>query len=454
MVENQKLITDLKSKFDDSKDFIIHQFEYYDQDIFLLYIETLCNDDKIKKDIIEPLLMCEKETKFTLHLLSLPSCKKVNEVDDLETLLFKGRILIFISNSIYSYDVANETNEESLETVLEMSVQGPQKGLSENLNKNITFIRNRYPSPNLTVENQTVGTISKTPIAILYDQTLFNEDILKDLKKRISQIDMDVIQAAGQLQNALTRKKHHLFPLMLTTERPDRIALNLSQGKIVVLLKGTPFGLIVPVTFFDFISAMDDLSHAYWVKMLMVWLRYIGLAMTLILPSLYVAITSYNPEIVRSQLALTIAGSREAVPYPSFFEVIFMLLAVEMLVESSIRLPKAIGPTATTVGGLILGEAAQQAQLVSSIMIIIVAFVAIANFTIPINAMSFAIRCARYPLILLATFFGVLGVVAGMILLLCYLCDLRSMNQPYLKLSWGASKKIEEISENQKEGSS
>lgn len=146
------------------------------------------------------------------------------------------------------------------------------------------------------------------------------------------------------------------------------------------------------------------------------------------------------------------AGSRAGVPYPSFYEVIFMMLAVEMLIEASIRLPKAIGPTATTVGGLILGQAAQQAELVSSIMIIVTAFVAIANFTIPINAMSFAIRCVRYPLLLLASFFGIVGLVAGIIVTLCVLVDMRSFGTPFLAIKWGTSKKIEAISENSKEG--
>ncbi|MFH0068421.1 spore germination protein [Peribacillus sp. NPDC056705] len=450
MVKQKEVISTLKEKFNDNRDLIVHQFEYYKKEIYLVYLESLSDEQKIRKDVIEPLLLCEKESRYLLHLLSLPTCKKVSTGDRLSSLLIDGYLLIFLGDAVYSYHIMKATNDQPQDATVEMSVLGPQKALSEDLSTNVNLIRTRYPALSLMVEQQSVGTVSKTPIAIMYDRDLVDHDVLGDLKKKIPELKMDMIQAIGELQNALTKNRHNLFPTMMDTQRPDRIALNLAQGKIAILLHGTPFGLIVPVVFFDFISAMDDTSHTFWVSRLMILIRYMGLIITLILPALYVALTSYNPEILRSQLAATIAGSRAGVPYPSFFEVIFMLLAVEMLIESSLRLPKTIGPTATTVGGLILGQAAQQAQLVSSIMIIITAFVAIANFTIPVNSMSFAVRVARYPLILLASFFGIMGLLAGIIIIVCYLTDTRSFGTPFLRMYWGSSKRIEKISDETK----
>ncbi|MFC0273977.1 spore germination protein [Metabacillus herbersteinensis] len=159
--------------------------------------------------------------------------------------------------------------------------------------------------------------------------------------------------------------------------------------------------------------------------------------LTITLPALYIAIVSYNPVIFRIQLTTSIAGSRAAVPYPSFIEVFIMLFLIEALVEASIRLPKSIGPTATTVGGLILGQAAQQAGLIGSIMIIITSTVAISNFVIPINAMSFAIRVVKYPLIILAIFFGITGVISGVYCFLLYLANMRSFGEPYLRIFIG-----------------
>ncbi|WP_158555880.1 spore germination protein [Peribacillus glennii] len=451
MEELQKEINCVKEKYDNNPDFKVHRFEYFEKKIALIYMKSLCNEAQIKKDIIEPLLLCEKQGKYLLHLLSMPSCQHINASDDVEKLLLQGNALIALSGEIYSVDVRKPTNDQPLDATVEQTVQGAQKGLSEDLTMNMTLVRNRYPSKQLKIEQQTVGTLSKTRIAILYDVDYVQEDVLDEVKKKISGLKADIIQAAGQLHNYMTKEKYRIFPTMMITERPDRLALNLSQGKVVILMNGTPFGLVAPAVFFDFLSSMDDKTLPYWVTRLLILLRYVGLLITIILPSLYIAITSYNPEIVRSQLALTIAGSRAGVPYPSFFEVLFMMFAVELLVESSLRLPKTIGPTATTVGGLILGQAAQQAQLVSSIMIIITAFVAISNFTIPINAMSFAVRCARYPLIVFASFFGIVGVVAGLILLLCHLSDLRSFGKPYLKMYWGTTDKMSKVRESRKE---
>ncbi|PLT34067.1 spore germination protein [Bacillus sp. V5-8f] len=454
MKDLKQEINCIKNKYDNNPDFMIHRFEYFNQKIAVVFMKSLCDEALIKKGVIEPLLLCERESKYILHLLSLPSCEQLNAPKDVEKLLLEGNALVCLSGNIYSVDVRKPANDEPLDSSVEQSVQGPQKGLSEDLTMNMTLIRNRYPSKQLKIEQQTVGTLSKTRIAILYDVDYVQEDVLDEIKNKLSGIKTDIIQAAGQLHNYMTKEKFRVFPTMMITERPDRLALNLSEGKVIILMNGTPFGLVAPSVFYDFISAMDDKYHTYWVARLMMILRYMGLFITTTLPALYIAITSYNPEIVRSQLALTIAGSRAGVPYPSFFEVFFMMLAVEMLVESSLRLPKTIGPTATTVGGLILGQAAQQAQLVSSMMIIITAFVAISNFTIPINAMSFAVRCTRYPLIIFASFYGIVGVVAGLILLLCYLSDLRSFGKPYLKVYWGNTEKFKKVRESRKEGQS
>ncbi|WP_051590936.1 spore germination protein [Bacillus sp. UNC438CL73TsuS30] len=451
-IDMLNMINTLKQDLQETNDLIVHSFEYFNQQITLVYLQNLCDVDKIKSDIIQPLMLCERESKYLLHLLSLTTSTEIQQYENLQGLILEGNILIFISNSIYSYKVVRIVNDQPEDATVEMSVQGPQKSFTQDLNVNIALIRSRYPSNKIKVEYQVVGTLSKTKIALLYDVAYVDFKVLTELKKRLSKIDMDVVQAAGQIDNALKKGKISVFPTTMITERPDRAVLNLSQGKIIIIVNGTPFTLSLPVIFFDFMSSMDDLYHSYWVKKLMLIIRYAALFITLILPALYIAITSFNPEILRSQLTLTIAGSRAGVPYPSFYEVIFMMLAVEMLIEASIRLPKAIGPTATTVGGLILGQAAQQAELVSSIMIIVTAFVAIANFTIPINAMSFAIRCIRYPLIILASFFGLVGLVAGIIVTLCILVDLRSFGTPFLSIYWGSTKKIESISENPKEG--
>ncbi|CAM5215547.1 Spore germination protein OS=Ureibacillus acetophenoni OX=614649 GN=SAMN05877842_1193 PE=3 SV=1 [Ureibacillus acetophenoni] len=192
--------------------------------------------------------------------------------------------------------------------------------------------------------------------------------------------------------------------------------------------------MIAPVVFFDFLVSMEDNYHSFWVSNFLRSLRYIGLIICILLPGLYVAVATYSPEILRVELALTIAGSRVGVPYPPFIEVIFMLFFMELLVEASIRLPKAMSATATTVGGLILGTAATEASLTSNIMIIIISAVAISTFVIPINEMSFAIRAVRFLIIIFSTIFGLAGLTLATIGFLMYLVNLSSFGEPYLRL--------------------
>jgi hypothetical protein len=248
----------------------------------------------------------------------------------------------------------------------ETTVQGPQLGLSQDLDTSLNLLRHRYPKTTLKVETIVIGSSTKTQVAILYDDDLVEQDVLKEVKKDLQEINIDVLQSTGQLHNLLTKRKRTLFPNMLISERPDRVILNIAQGKVVLLMNGTPFALVAPAVFYDFFTAMDDLYQSYWISKFLLTLRYIGLMISVTVPAFYVAITSFNPELLRVQLAVSIAGSRAAVPYPSYLEVFFMLGIMEILTEASIRLPKYIGSTATTVGGLILGQAAQQAGLVST----------------------------------------------------------------------------------------
>jgi spore germination protein len=263
---------------------------------------------------------------------------------------------------------------------------------------------------------------------------LVDHQVLEHLKQKLDEIKVDNLQSVSELHLLLTKQKFTLFPIFINTERPDRAILNLSQGKVIVLIEGAPFVLILPVVFFDFYSAMDDNYQLSIVGYFLRILRYLALFLSLILPAAYVALTAYNPEIFRIQLTLSIAGSRASVPYPAYVEVLLMLILMELLLEASIRLPKSVGSTATTVGGLILGQAATSAGLISNIMIIIVSTVAISNFVVPINSMSFAMRVMKYPLVLLASMLGITGVALGLIGMVAYMANLRSFGVPYLRI--------------------
>lgn len=426
------MINRILTLFADSKDLITKRMKNDDTYMEIAYIDSLCDESKISEGIFVPFSRNKKPFHDIVQFSS--EFKPVHEMTEWSSSLLRGYVLIYIHSKYYSYDASRIIRVESQNTQVESSIQGPQIALTEDLKDGLNLIRNRYPEPSLSVEERTIGTVTKTRIALLFDSRRVNSKVLANVRSKLLEVNMETLHSAGELVKYLSGNRKHLFPTMLITERPDRISNNLAKGKIVLLIHGSMFGIILPVTFFDFMSSMDDRYESYWMSHALMIMRYISVFLTITLPALYIAIVSYNPELFRVQLAFSIAGSRSAVPYPSFVEVLVMLFMIEMLVEASVRLPRYIGSTGTTVGGLILGQAAQQAGLVSSIMIIVTSVVAITNFVIPNNAMSIAIRFMKYPLIVLAIFYGITGVVIGMFSYCVYLGSLRSFGVPYFRL--------------------
>ncbi|MFC0213993.1 spore germination protein [Paenibacillus chartarius] len=407
--------------------------------VHIIYIQSVVDSALVHERIAEPFLKADSFEAF-VRGLAADGAEKISDIGSLPQLVTEGNAVIVSYNEVYTLQVVKPINDVPQGTQTENTILGPQRSLTEDLQTNLGIIRKRYAKPRLNVEQHIVGDNSKTKLLLVFDEDRAKPTVIEELRGRLKSVRVDVLQEAGQLQKLLNGQRFSLFPVMMITERPDRVVMNLAQGKIVILMQGTPFALILPAVFYDFMAAMDDLYHSFWLTRMLLLLRYTALFATMMLPALYVAIVSYNPEIFRVQLTLSIAGSRAAVPYPSYVEVLIMLFMIESLIEASLRLPKFIGSTATTVGGLILGQAAQQAGLVSSIMIIITSAVAIANFVIPINAMSFAMRFVKYVLIVFAAMFGVIGIMVGVFLVITLLVRLRSYGEPYLRLYIGERK--------------
>jgi spore germination protein KA len=406
--------------------------------MILIYITSICDSVIIQQSIIDPYMSIDDEEKYKLILdANIQAKPPTREVNKLIELMLQGHIIILLSETINVIQLIQAFNNTPVKTKIEATIYGPSNGLSESLETNISITRQLYPSALLQIDRRSLGAKSQTSLAILYDKSIVNEEVLEQFIQKLDQVKVDMVQGLGHLQRIISKKRTSLFPTIMITERPDRIALNISQGKIVILMQGTGFALIAPAVFYDFFSAMDDVNDSYWVSMGLVILRYVSLMITITLPAIYIMVVSFNPEILRVQFTFSIAGSRMSLPYPSYIEVLIMLFLIEALTEASIRLPPFIGATATTVGGLILGQAAQQAGLVSSIMIIVTSSVAIANYVIPITTMTFSVRLFKYPLIIFTSFFGLVGLASGLFALVVYLASLRSFGQPYLRIFMG-----------------
>lgn len=400
----------------------------------ICYFPSLCDAAIIKDGLIIPFSYRFNPEEFDRLIHTNPKFSPADKPEEWTKQLLKGAMLFQVEDQVFKFDAQRKLFDKPDEVQIESSLQGPQSALTEDLDMNISLVRLRYNEPSLNVEQHIIGEASKTRVTVIYDRKLVNRDVLKLVNDKIASAQMKLLSATGQLLKVLSGRRHKMFPVILQTERPDRIAVMLKRGKIAILLDGSRFGLVLPVRLFDFMHALDDDYESHWMSRFLLVLRYLAMVLTISLPADYISIVSYNPEVLRVQLTLSIAGSRVVVPYPSFIEVILMLFMIEALIEASLRLPRSIGSTATTVGGLILGQSVQQAGLVSSIMIIVTSVVAISNFVIPNNGFGYSIRFVKYIFVIVSIFYGMMGVVVLFFCLLVYWCNMRSFGQPYLAL--------------------
>lgn len=424
----------LAEKLEPSFDIINQKLQSDNITVHLLYLKTVVDNDQIQNYIIKPFFEMGSIQLFDSYIASLPQNNKIETNEKVLSQLSRGSVLVQIQEQNYLLDLKKITTNLVLETNIEPTIQGPELGLSEDIQTNLNIIRHRYHNISLKIETHQIGTSINQTLAILYDQENVNDSVLKNLQEKVKNLKHSVILSSSELQRLLNDKKWTFMPIMMITERTDRVIQNIAGGKVVLILDGTPNAIIAPSVFFDFMTSMDDKYLPFGVSKFLKVLRYFGLFICLLLPGVYVAVTSYNPEVLRSELAFSVAGSRVGVPFPSFIEVLFLLVFMELLTEASIRLPRAVSGTATTVGGLILGTAATEAALTSNIMVIIVSAVAIATFAIPINEMSFAIRLIRYVLLFFGTIAGITGLILSFLAFVLYLTNLESFGEPYLKL--------------------
>lgn len=396
----------------------------------LYYIKTLVEKDFITRDIMQ--VYFNKSIDFDSYFKAFifPIGKNEN-MHSIGTGFIKGDIVVIYKNQFFRITDAQKIESRDVPDIeKEASFEGGAESFNEVVATNLNLVSQYYRNPSLEAKNFTIGKKGHNNVVVVFDSAYVDRELLNKVIKRLVEVDVDMVQSLNGLQQLLWEHQL-LIPRMLVTQRPDRVTDYIAKGKIVIFLDGTPTALILPVRFHDFMKTVDDEYLLPVPAVFLIILRYCALLLCIIMPSAYVAIISYNPEVVKVQLALSIASSRIGVPYPSFIEVSIMLLLMEFLVEASLRLPKTIGQTATTVGGLILGQAALQAHLVSNIMIIIVATVAISNFMIPIISMNLAVRVMKYFMLVLVSFTGVYGIYLGIYCLIYYLSSLHTFNIPY-----------------------
>ncbi|MGG6312708.1 spore germination protein [Paenibacillus macerans] len=317
--------------------------------------------------------------------------------------------------------------EPSSQTV----IRGPKEGFTEELSTNMALLRRKLRTPDLRFENRIIGSYTQTRVVVAYIQGIVHPPVLEEVLKRLDAIDTDSILESGYIEEFIQDRSFTPFPTILNTERPDAAAGSLLEGQVTILVDGSPFVLICPVTFFKFFLSSEDYYQRYDISSFLRNIRLFAFLVAMLLPSFYIAVTTFHPEMLPTTMLISLAAQREGTPLPALLEAMLMEITFEVIREAGVRMPRVVGPAISIVGALVLGQAAVQAGLVSAAMVIIVSFTAIANFVIPTFGMSAAVRLIRFGLMLLAGSFGLYGILAGVIPLMVHLVSLNSFGVPY-----------------------
>lgn len=411
----------------------------------LLYLENMVDKQVINNSILQPLMLLS-------HLnpnqgASLVTCQRIlqsylpsNHVRKLTTYaeviteVTGGATVILFDGC--SCGLAAETrgfafrNIEAAKT--EQVVQGPQEGFNESIRDNTSLIRKHLRTEQLIAEYEKVGVRNKTSVAIMYLEDLANSNLVKEVKRRVSSIDADYLPESGTLEEFIEDHTFSLIPQVIKTERPDRVASKLIEGKVAIVVDNNPFVMLVPATFWDLLHSPEDhyvrFPYGFWLR----FIRLAAVFLSVLLPALYVAVATFHQEMIPTDLLLSIAAAKERVPFPTIVEVLLMELSFELIREAGVRVPGIIGPTVGIVGTLILGQAAVAASLVSPILIIVVAVTGLSSYAIPSYSAGFGFRFMRFIFIFLAATLGFFGISTGLFIVFCLLLSMNSFGVPFL----------------------
>jgi spore germination protein KA len=432
----------LMNTFSECSDFIIRDIELttgtnVKTNASVAFIEGLVNADLLNRDIITPLI----SNNFNNEKLSIVNIKKhlycgqiIEEFDFNNTIqsILIGSTAIFIDgeSSAAIVNVSESPGRQIGEPETEITIRGPREGFVEKGETNVSLIRRKLCNPNFKVEAMKIGKQTNTQIYICYIKGIANNEIIETVKQRLKKIDTDAILESGYIEHFIEDEPLSIFPTVGNSEKPDKVAGKLLEGRVAIVCDGTPLVLTVPYLIIEAIQASEDYYEKFHYSSLIRILRIIALFIATWLPAVYVSLISFNQSIIPFKLLLSMSASREGIPFSPFIEAALMLLTFELLREAGIRMPRALGQTIGIIGAIVLGEAAVKAGFASAPMIIVVSLTAVSSFIAPPLMRVCAI--ARILMLLAANFLGLLGIVVVFVAIFIHLCKIRSFGVPYL----------------------
>lgn len=410
-------------------------FEYNGRQGCVVYLEPMIDQSLLEQSFFVPLSEERYDERYDLeNFIVATSWKKGNDLTNESTLLTNGfaAILLETDPNVIYIDVGLYFNRSIDEPSNEKIVRGSHEGLIENLSINLNILRRRAQTHELTIKKTQVGSKLKRDTAIIYMNDIADPEIISTIEERVNDISSDLVVSPGFIAEYIQDHSYSPFPQVLYSERPDRVISHLLEGRIVLLVDGSPTALIAPISINAFFQSPDDYNIHFILGSFYRFIRMISVFIAVTLPALYISVVAFNYEVLPNPIILPVKNSLANIPYPPLIEALIMELTVEFIREAGVRLPSPIGQTIGIVGGLVIGEAVVNAGLVSNMMIIVVALTAIASFVIPSPEMNAVVRVFRFPFMFLAAIFGILGVSLAAMLLLMHLCKLTSFGRPYL----------------------
>ncbi len=447
-------ITNLSDSFDDNlrvlkqilkndETTIIREFSTQNQEDIkacVIFNQSLANIESINENVILPLLKSNLGKDNGKKIIDLISSKilnygiieKTSDVDKLIGAVLYGDTILIVENSKTALIINTKgwKMRSITESVNEQTVRGPREAFTESIMINVSLIRRKVTNPDMTFKFRQMGKRTHTKICICYFESLVNPKIVNELNKRLDDINIDAILETGYIEEFIRDEPLSPFATIGNTERPDKVVANLLEGRIALLVDGTPVVIMLPFLFMEYFQVPEDYYSNFIYATMNRLLRYTAFFISTSLPAIYVALTTFHQEMIPTPLILSISASRDGRPFPTIVEALIMLLAFEILREGGVRLPTSIGTTISFVGAVVLGEAAVTAKLVSAPIVIIIALTGITNFLIP--KMLAALNIVRLVFLFLSAFLGLYGYVFGVIGLFIHLYSMKSFGIPYM----------------------
>ncbi len=429
-----KIVERLKKEFSKTPDLIIKEIKLnMFNTLFIIYLETVSSSNKVNDYILKNVI--DNKDKINKNnfqnYLAGPNTKRIDKYDKIEYFLTNGFTIVILKDNIYGVETRADINRAVANADIETSINGPKDSFTENYQINIGLIKRRLKSHNLKIDNRVIGRKTSTQVGVLYFEDIADQELVQNILEKLDNIDIDGVIDSSSIGYLLGDEESSVYPTFLQTERPDMVSTSLLEGKIAIVMDTTPFALIIPAFFIDFINPnIDNYSKSKNINFIKI-LRIFAYFLSMIAPALYIAVMNYNQETIPTNLLIDFAIQRNGVPFPTIVETILMLAVCEILRESDLRFPSNYGSAISILGAIVLGEASVSAGIASPITIIVIAITFISSLTFSNVEINNSLRFFRFIFIVLAGFFGLYGITLGLLFFLIYTSNVTSFGKPY-----------------------